>query len=121
MYSSQGADFQSSYGNGNLNYDYINIPVLLRYTLDMGIYFETGLQAGILLSANEKNNGTITDIMYKTYSNDFAWPVGLGYQIPNRHFGIDFRYNLGLINVLKSGSDVNVKNSVFQFGVFYKL
>jgi Outer membrane protein beta-barrel domain len=119
FYSSQGANYQNSYGNGNLSYDYFNIPVLLRFKMKMGIYFETGIQTGILLSANEKNNGTTTEIMYKTYSTDFAWPVGLGYQIPGRHFGIDLRYNLGLINVLKSGSDANVKNSVFQFGIFY--
>lgn len=119
FYSSQGANYQNSYGNGNLNYDYINIPILLRYKIPMGIFFETGLQSGILLSANKKNNGTTTDIMYETYSTDFAWPIGVGYQIPDRHFGIDLRYNLGLINVLKSGSDVNVKNSVFQFGIFY--
>ncbi|HEY4968245.1 MAG TPA: porin family protein [Puia sp.] len=119
VYSSQGAGFQNAYGSGNFTYDYINIPVLLRYRLSMGIFFETGLQAGILLSANEKSNGNTTNIMYRTYSQDFAWPMGLGYQIPNQHVGVDLRYNLGLTNISKSGSDVNVKNSVFQFGVFY--
>ncbi len=119
VYSAQGAGFQNSSYHGNLNYDYLNIPVLIRYTLPMGIFFETGLQTGILLSASEKMNGNTTDIMYKTYSEDFAWPIGLGYQIPDQHFGIDLRYNLGLINISKSNSDVNVKNSVFQFGIFY--
>lgn len=119
IYSSQGARFQNNYASGDLNYDYINIPVLLRYKLSMGLFFETGLQMGILLSANEKSNGNTTDLMYQTYSQDFAWPMGLGYQFPNQHFGIDLRYNLGLINIMKSGSDANVKNSVFQFGLFY--
>ncbi len=119
IYSSQGASFQNVYATGNLTYDYINIPVLLRYKLAIGLFFETGLQVGILLRANEKSNGNTTDIMYKTYSPDYAWPMGLGYEMPNKHFGIDLRYNLGLINILRSTSDVNVKNSVFQFGVFY--
>ena len=120
VYSAQGAGFQNSYASGSFSYDYMNIPVLLGYKLSMGLYFETGIQMGILLSANEKSNGTTTGIMYKTYSTDFAWPIGFGYQIPNQHFGIDLRYNLGLVNIVKSGSDVNVKNSVFQFGLFYE-
>jgi hypothetical protein len=118
-YSDQGAGFQNNLATGTLSYDYLNVPVLIRYKIPMGIYFETGLQASILLSANEKNNGTTTSIMYKTYSSDFAWPIGLGYQLPYKHFGIDLRYNLGFINILKSYSDVNVKNSVFQLGIFY--
>lgn len=119
IYSTQGAGFQNYSANRTLNYDYLNIPVLLRYKMHMGIFFETGLQVGILLSANENSNGNSMGIMYRTYSQDFAWPMGLGYQMPNKHFGVDLRYNLGLINISKSGSDVNVKNSVFQFGVFY--
>jgi hypothetical protein len=119
VYSQQGADFQNNTDKGTLNYDYLNIPVLIKYKLPVGLFLETGLQVGILLTANEKSNGNSTDIMYKTYSPDYAWPMGLGYEMPNKHFGIDLRYNLGLINILRSGSDVNVKNSVFQFGVFY--
>jgi len=119
VYSQQGADFQNNTDKGTLNYDYLNIPVLIKYKLPVGLFLETGLQIGILLSANEKSNGNTSDIMYKTYSPDYAWPMGLGYEMPNKHFGIDLRYNLGLINILRSGSDVNVKNSVFQFGVFY--
>jgi Outer membrane protein beta-barrel domain len=119
VYSQQGANFQNNTEEGTLNYDYLNIPVLIKYKLPVGLFFETGLQVGILLTANEKSNGNSTDIMYKTYSPDYAWPLGLGFEMPNKHFGIDLRYNLGLINILRSGSDVNVKNSVFQFGVFY--
>ena len=119
IYSAQGAGFQNNISNGTENYDYLNVPVLIRYKIPMGIFFETGLQIGILLSASEKMNGNTTDIRYQTYSHDYAWPIGLGYQIPDQHFGIDLRYNLGLINIVKSYSDVNVKNSVFQFGIFY--
>ena len=119
FYSEQGTSFQNSIANGKLNYDYLNIPVLIKYKHPMGVFLETGLQIGILLSANEKNNGTTTDIKYKTYSPDYVWAMGLGYQIPDMHFGVDLRYNLGLINILRSGSDVSVKNSVFQFGAFY--
>jgi hypothetical protein len=119
IYSSQGAGFQYSTSTGTLYYDYLNIPVLIRYKIPRGVYFETGLQSSILLSANKKSNGSSSSIMYQTYSSDFAWPIGLGYQFPDQHFGIDIRYNLGLTNILKSYSDVSVKNSVFQFGIYY--
>jgi hypothetical protein len=43
IYSSQGANFQNVYATGNLTYDYINIPVLIRYKMSVGLFFETGL------------------------------------------------------------------------------
>jgi hypothetical protein len=119
LYSEQGAGFQNSGAQGKLQYDYLNIPVLVRYKLPQGLFLETGLQLGILLSAKEKNNGNDFDIRSATYSPDYAWAMGLGYQIPDKNFGVDLRYNLGLINIAKSASDVNVRNSVFQFDVFY--
>ena len=43
IYSSQGAGFQNSASTGTPYYDYLNIPVLIRYKISQGIYIETGL------------------------------------------------------------------------------
>jgi hypothetical protein len=94
--------------------------VLIKYQHPTGLFAETGLQIGFLLNTTEKHDGNAIDIQNKTYSPDYAWAMGLGYQVPHSGFGIDLRYNLGLINVLNyKGGDANVKNSVFQFDFYY--
>jgi len=121
MYSGQGAssDFQGS--SLKLNYGYLNVPVLFKYQHESGLFAETGPQVGFLLSAKEKVDDQSIDTKDDTQSVDFSWAFGIGYKIPDINLGIDARYNLGLTNLAKgtSSSDGTVKNSVFQFGLFY--
>jgi hypothetical protein len=121
LYSGQGTDYLINYTHGSIHYNYLNVPILMKYSNRSGLFAETGLQIGFLLNANEKIGGSTFSLQNKTYSPDYAWVIGLGYRIPHSNFGIDVRYNLGLINVVKVGSDVNVKNSVFQFDIFFIL
>ncbi|MBN9383970.1 MAG: PorT family protein [Chitinophagaceae bacterium] len=114
VYSGQGAKFDG----GKITLGYVNIPVLAKYTLPVGVFFETGPQLGILLSAKQKvDGGSDTDIKSSLKSTDIAWAFGAGYVIPDINLGVDVRYNLGLTNVIKDGG--SSKNGVFQVGVFY--
>lgn len=120
QYSGQGTKYQNSSGSGSIQYGYLNVPVLIKYQHPTGLFAETGLQIGFLLNTTEKHDGTAIDPQNKTYSPDYAWAMGLGYQVPTTGFGIDLRYNLGVINILNyNGGDANVKNSVFQFDLYY--
>jgi Outer membrane protein beta-barrel domain len=121
MYSGQGASFSDSLANVNLNYGYLNVPVLFKYQHSSGLFAETGPQIGFLLSAKEKGNGQTVDTKADTQSTDFSWAFGVGYKIPKINLGLDARYNLGLTNLAKGSGSSNgtVKNSVFQFGLFY--
>jgi Outer membrane protein beta-barrel domain len=119
VYSGQGSSFTDGSQKINLNYDYLNVPVLFKYQNPNGLFAETGPQVGFLLSAKGKQNGITEDIKDFTQSVDFSWAFGLGYKIPNINLGIDIRYNLGLTNTAKDLGDETAKNSVFQFGLFY--
>ncbi len=119
LYSGQGTDYQNNNTSGSLRYGYLNIPVLIKYQHESGLFAETGLQIGFPVSTKETQNGVSISPQNQLYGNDFAWPIGLGYQFLHSGFGIDVRYNYGLINIVKSASDVNVKNSVFQFDVYF--
>ena len=119
LYSGQGAAFSDSFATGKLNYGYLNVPVLFKYQHSSGLFAETGPQVGFLLSAKETSGGQSSDAKSGTQSVDFSWAFGIGYKLP-MGFGIDARYNLGLTDVNKdSQSSGTVKNSVFQFGLFY--
>ena len=120
LYSGQGANASESGMTATLNYGYLNVPVLFKYQHSSGLFAETGPQIGFLLSAKEKADGQTVDTKSDTQSTDFSWAFGLGYKLPFG-LGIDARYNLGLTNLAKGSgsSDGTVKNSVFQFGLFY--
>jgi hypothetical protein len=114
LYSTQGAEFSG----GKHKIDYINIPILIQYMFRSGFRIETGIQPGFLTSAeNEENDGDQTNIKSSFKSTDISLPIGIGYIAPTG-FGFDARYNLGLTDITKGGADV--KNRVWQFGVFYQ-
>jgi hypothetical protein len=119
VYSSQGTSISNGGATGDLNFNYLNVPVLFKYQSALGIFAETGPQAGLLLSANAKAGGQSEDMKDATQSLDFSWAIGVGYKIPVINLGIDVRYNLGLTNTAKDSGDETIKNSVFQVGLFY--
>ncbi len=119
MYSGQGDALNSMYFSAKTNLDYLNIPVLFKYQHSSGLFAETGPQLGFLLSAHQNANGQSVDTRSVTQSTDFSWAFGIGYKLP-KGLGIDARYNLGLVNLAKGPYfDGTIKNSVFQFGLFY--
>ena len=129
VYSGQG--FKESVNSGGTtftatqNLNYFNIPVLVKYQLPVGVYFQTGPQIGFLMSATAKADGSSSTDKQEFKSTDFSWAVGAGFQIPSTQLGIDLRYNIGLSNIANnsssSGSSATVKNGVFQVGLTYVL
>jgi hypothetical protein len=120
-YSGQG--FRSndgSTGEYSEHVNYLNIPVLAKYTWPGGFFLETGPQLGLKLNAKDKENGVSTDISSAYNGADFSWVVGIGFKIPQTPVGFDFRYNTGIINVANDSYYGNgygqyaVRNDVFQ-------
>ena len=112
-------DYRESGKKENMNLSYVNLPVLVKYEFIKKVYLETGLQAGLLISAKVKTSQGTGDIkdLYKSF--DLSWPIGIGYQLENG-LGANFRYNLGLTNVYGEGN-YKPHNSVVQLGLFYIL
>ena len=107
--------------------DYLDIPLMIRYTDKSGLHIETGPQIGFLLSFKGQFQ---TDVFPKSEFNSYeiAWTFGLGYDIPHTPIGIDFRYELDMSNLTKSAyqppssplADV-MHNSLLQLDVRYIL
>jgi hypothetical protein len=117
----------------NYNFDWVNIPLLLKYKLPFGFFVETGPQLGLLISANIQENivgGTNVayyNVKSQYKSSDFEWVLGTGFLFPY-NIGLDVRYNLGLSNFSNGSSSGtenapvqsgSIKNSVVQVSVFY--
>lgn len=123
LYSGQGSKYETNVEGtiikGDVNLNYITIPVMAQYHLPMGLYLETGPQIGFLASAKAKSGGSSTDIKDQFKSTDFSWGAGAGFQLP-MGLGFNARYNFGL-SKLDEGGNANAKNGVIQVGVFYAI
>jgi len=114
VYSMQGGKVDDT----KLKLNYINIPLLVQYMTDNGFRLQTGPQLGLLVSAKTEVGDVERDIKDNFTSTDFSWAFGAGFLFPEG-FGLDARYNLGISDVWDASS-TKIKNSVFQFGVFYQ-
>jgi hypothetical protein len=124
VYSGQGASYDISQGTLKEHANYLNIPILLKYSFPMGPYLETGPQLGFLLSANSSINGNSTNTKNAYNTTDFAWVFGVGYKIPRSPVGIDLHYNVGIANIEDrntTGSNGSWRNDVIQLGLTYVL
>lgn len=120
-YSGQG--FKSADGSGgeySEHVNYLNIPVLAKFTHRSGLYLETGPQFGVKVNAKDVENGVSTDVSSAYNSGDLSWVFGAGFKIPLSPVGLDFRYNLGITNVANDSyygngyGQYGVRNGVFQ-------
>jgi hypothetical protein len=116
VFSAQGAKFE---GDSKYNLDYLNVPVLARYTIPSGFFAETGPQLGFLVSAKAKNDGDKTNVKDYFKKTDFSWALGVGYLMQS-NMGVSARFNLGLSKLDEDGQS-KVFNRVFQAGFFYVL
>lgn len=123
VYSIQGivAVNHATLGDQNIKYSYhyLNFPFLVEYKHATGLFVETGLQLGILLSGNADDG---EDFHYNEtpyiQPGDLSWVFGLGYEIPKINLGFDVRYNLGITNTSRY-EGIYLNNRVFQLGIFY--
>jgi hypothetical protein len=65
----------------------------------------------------DDNNDVEYDIKNRFKQSDLGWAFGIGF-LSTSGLGVDARYNLGLSDITKGRG--NVKNRVWQFGLFYQ-
>jgi len=139
VFSRQGHSYTYSNTSFKDNYDYVNIPIMLKLYLAAGFNLQAGAQFGFLTSAqgsviNASTGGATTGQDLKNFVNstDFSVPVGFGWDLP---FGLSLaaRYNIGMSDINKltgsSGSTTvtssmgtaQAKNQVIQISVGYRL
>jgi hypothetical protein len=114
VFSMQGGESE----NGTkTKLNYINVPVLAQYMFGDGFRVQTGPQLGILTSAKNEIGDLEVDIDDAVKTVDFSWSFGAGY-LSKIGLGIDGRYNLGISDI--SENDAELKNRVWQVGLFYQ-
>jgi Outer membrane protein beta-barrel domain len=105
MLSVQGYGEKYNDTSYRVTHGYFLLPILLKYSLNSGVFAEMGPQFGF----------SVDKLYIQPF--DFSWSFGVGYKLPV-NLGIDIRYNLGISNVEKY-STVKAYNSVFQFDLYY--
>ena len=115
LWSKQGNDLS---GLGELDLNYVNIPVLLKLYLPLGLNFQAGPQFGILLSSDAKTPDG-TDFSDTLRDSDLSAALGAGWDAP---FGLQFnaRYVLGLTDINEGQGDA-IRNRTFQLSVGFRL
>lgn len=120
LYSGQGATESFEGIDLDINFDYINLPVMAKFYVAEGFSLELGPQVGFLMSAKAKAEGEEEDLKDFVKGTDFGANFGVGYKLES---GLNFaaRYNLGLSNLNDSedSDDFKWNNSNIQISVGY--
>ena len=130
LFSSQGAKFEESDNNFSseekLKFNYLNMPLMIKFAASDKFALEFGPQLGFLLSAKSKFEETFdgetfseeVDIKDSVKSIDFGLNFGASFDV-SENIMIGARYNLGLSDITDS-EDLKVQNAVFSFSVGYR-
>lgn len=120
LYSSQGTKFSgSTLSDVTVKFNYINIPLLLRYNFNKMVNLHLGPQFGVLASAKVDDGETDEDVKNFLKGSDLSAAFGVGVDLP---MGLNFsvRYSLGLSDVDKESGE-ETKNNNIQLSVGYRL
>jgi hypothetical protein len=142
IFSRQGQTFTFNSKDYNSNYDYINIPIMVKFYLVGGLNLQAGPQFGFLASSkgavinnfNSSNASVSTGQDLKNFmkSSDVSIGVGFGWDLP-LGLNVGARYNIGVSDINKySGNQAppgqvsslgtsQAKNQVIQVSVGYRL
>ena len=103
-------------GDSKYNLDELNIPLLANFYVAPNFALKVGLQPGIIVKSEAKNDKVTVDMKGDTQSIEVCVPIGASYEYED--FVFDARYNLGISKINKNTG--SVRNSVFQVTVGYK-
>ena len=119
LYSTQGAEVALPGLVYEEQYDYLNLPVTLKFYTGKGFNVHFGPYFAILVNATQRENpGNIeNDISDFIANTDYGAFAGVGYDL---EMGLNFelRYNYGLTDV-DSQQNIERRNRVFQISATY--
>lgn len=132
LYSAQGTKMNYTYLSnkieGDINLDYLTLPLMVQYQTPGGFYVELGPQVGYMIGKpkfSPASGGSETDLSDYTDKFDFAINGGLGY-MTRIGLGIGARYSYGITNAMDAKNPnpllpfKEVQNRVAQIGLFYQ-
>lgn len=120
LFSTQGGKVDQPGEDAKIRFNYINIPVMIRYELISGLNAELGPQFGFAVSQKWKRDDFTVDVNDNYKGFDLGLGIGASYQLPSTPLGIGARYIFGLSRLDDDG-DAKLFNRVFQLGITYTL
>ena len=120
LYSVQGYQSKDD-ASLKTNYNYIQVPLLLKYFVKDLVTLDGGPQVGYLISTTQTNGYEEIIGDQKEFSNslDYGFNLGVTYEMDSGIF-LQARYNFGFANVLKKETNAKAYNSVMQISMGYK-
>jgi hypothetical protein len=126
LYTMKGAKYELGAESAKLNFNYLQIPVLLKLTPEVQGNIKPFIFAGpalsFLMSANVSDGGSV-DVKDAFKSTEFGILFGAGADFPMSRgkITIDGRYDLGLSNLPKEigGVTPDMKTSTISFMIGY--
>ena len=123
QYSFQTIDFNDININKNQESAYLDLPIMLRFYLPLGLNFQLGPQFSYLISANQSilSNDIKEDIKDQLLNSNISINVGIGWDLP---LGLDVyaRYSIGISDVNDPASaSTAIQNSMIQISLAYSL
>ena len=123
QYSFQTIDFNDININKNQESAYLDLPIMLRFYLPLGLNFQLGPQFSYLMSANQSilSNDIKEDIKDQLLNSNISINVGIGWDLP---LGLDVyaRYSIGISDVNDPASaSTAIQNSMIQISLAYSL
>jgi len=121
LYSTQGGEVSIPSLTYEEQYDYISVPVTLKFYTGKGFNVHFGPYFAILVNATQRENpGNIeNDISAFINSTDYGAFAGVGYDL-DMGLNFEIRYNYGLTDV-DSQQNIERRNRVFQLSATYFL
>lgn len=120
LYSVQGYQSKDD-ASLKSNYNYLQVPLMLKYFVKDLVTLDAGPQIGYLITTTQTNGyeEIIGDQKEISNSLDYGFNLGVSYEMDSGIF-LQARYNFGLANVLKKELNTKAYNSVIQVSMGYK-
>ncbi|WP_299104424.1 porin family protein [uncultured Tenacibaculum sp.] len=98
-------------GSDNLDFTFVNIPVLAKYYVTEKLNIQAGPHFGFILDSDANTDSLKT--------LNLGVDVGLAYELDNGLF-FDVRYNHGISNLVKDGVGTEFYERAYQLGLGYR-
>lgn len=109
QYSQQGAR-DATINNRRLSYNYLHLPILMKFYMPHDTYIGVGPQVSYLMKANSVEEGFKGDITDGLRRWDISMMVGFGKESDFGNYG--FRFGWGLLNT--SGTSLGTSSLIFR-------
>jgi hypothetical protein len=121
LYSTQGGEISLPGLTYEEQYDYLSIPITLKFYIGSGFNVHFGPYFAILMKATQRETSgtdeTVNNIDEFISNTDYGFFSGVGYDL-NESFNFEARYSYGMKDVDSFGNNER-RNRVFQVSMTY--